>query len=348
MSDVLVVGGGPVGLVAAIEARLAGLSVALIEPRIGTVDKACGEALLPGAVPMLQRLGVEPSGMPLRGVGLYGGGPEPWHVVHEFERGVGLGIRRTRLHRLLTLRAEELGIVRGYGRLQGLSQDAHAVTAFTDLGETIRSKWLIGCDGLRSSTARIAGLSHQNSPDAAERFAIRRHFVAAPWDDLIEVHYGPDAEVTVTPVDTELVDVSVLGPRNVGYRATIDAIPLLRERLDDAPFASEPRGAGPFPRRTSARTSGRVLLAGDASGYVDAITSEGLRLGFAQARAAIEAISRGRPADYEREWQRITRSAHIVTSGLVGVANTVLRSGLASVVSRAPRLFGAAIERLGR
>ena len=41
--DVVVVGGGPVGLATAIEARMAGLSVTLIEPRDGTIDKACGE-----------------------------------------------------------------------------------------------------------------------------------------------------------------------------------------------------------------------------------------------------------------------------------------------------------------
>ncbi|HOW01391.1 MAG TPA: FAD-dependent monooxygenase, partial [Rhodoglobus sp.] len=66
--DVLVVGGGPVGLASAIEARLAGLTVALVEPRDGDVDKACGEGLMPGALPLLARLGVDPDGMPLRGV----------------------------------------------------------------------------------------------------------------------------------------------------------------------------------------------------------------------------------------------------------------------------------------
>ena len=47
--DVLVVGGGPVGLAAAIEARLEGMSVVLVAPHFGSQDKACGEALMPGA-----------------------------------------------------------------------------------------------------------------------------------------------------------------------------------------------------------------------------------------------------------------------------------------------------------
>ena len=58
--DVLVVGGGPVGLAAAIEARLAGLSVVVVEPRVGAIDKACGEGLMPGTLTALARVGVDP------------------------------------------------------------------------------------------------------------------------------------------------------------------------------------------------------------------------------------------------------------------------------------------------
>ncbi|MBF0672207.1 MAG: FAD-dependent monooxygenase [Salinibacterium sp.] len=349
MSELLVVGGGPVGLAAAIEARLEGMSVSIIEPRIGVIDKACGESLLPGALPMLQRLGVEPQGEPLRGIAFHGGGldDEPWRVEHDFERGVAIGLRRTVLHALLTNRAEELGIVRGYGRLQGLTQDDYAVTAFTDLGETIRAKWLIGCDGLRSATARLAGLSDA-SRRRVERFGVRRHFRVEPWSDLIEVHYGPDAEVTVVPVGPNLVDVTVLGPRGIGYNAAMRATPTLGEQLMGAEAVTEPRGAGPFPQRTTARTAGRVLLAGDASGYVDALTTEGLRVGFAQAKAAIAAIRRGRPSDYEREWHRVTRPVNIITASLVGLGSSGLRSGIVPTAVRAPRVFGAVMERLAR
>ena len=61
-TDVLVVGGGPVGLAAAIEARLRGLDVVVLEPRRGTVDKACGEGLMPGALGLLHRWDVDPPG----------------------------------------------------------------------------------------------------------------------------------------------------------------------------------------------------------------------------------------------------------------------------------------------
>jgi len=58
--DVIVVGGGPVGMAAAIEARLSGLLAVVVEPRSGIIDKACGEGLMPGAIPLLARLGVFP------------------------------------------------------------------------------------------------------------------------------------------------------------------------------------------------------------------------------------------------------------------------------------------------
>ena len=56
--DLLVVGGGPVGLGTAVEAALAGLSVAVVERRDGPVDKACGEGLMPGGRAALRRLSV--------------------------------------------------------------------------------------------------------------------------------------------------------------------------------------------------------------------------------------------------------------------------------------------------
>ncbi|HOB56580.1 MAG TPA: FAD-dependent monooxygenase, partial [Rhodoglobus sp.] len=117
--DVLVVGGGPVGLASAIEARLAGLTVALVEPRDGDVDKACGEGLMPGALPLLARLGVDPDGMPLRGVSYR---TETRRADHLFRSGEGRGVRRTTLHRALADRATELGITRVAARVEAVQQ----------------------------------------------------------------------------------------------------------------------------------------------------------------------------------------------------------------------------------
>src|SRR5699024_5688102 len=68
MIDLIVAGGGPIGLAAALYANRAGLTVRVLEPRTGAIDKACGEGLMPGAVEMLHDLGVDPPGHPVRGI----------------------------------------------------------------------------------------------------------------------------------------------------------------------------------------------------------------------------------------------------------------------------------------
>ena len=105
--DVVVVGGGPVGLAAAIEARLAGLGVVVVEPRPGSIDKACGEGLMPGSVAALDRLGVRPHGQPLRGIAYV---DQRRRAEHRFRARSGLGVRRTTLHAALAARAADLGV----------------------------------------------------------------------------------------------------------------------------------------------------------------------------------------------------------------------------------------------
>jgi hypothetical protein len=87
---------------------------------------------------------------------------------------------------------------------------------------------------------------------------------------------------------------------------------------------------------------------GDASGYVDAITGEGIRLGLSQAAAAIDCIVAGRPQFYEREWARRTRDFRTLTSGLVAAAQSPLRSRIVPTAIAMPGVFGAVVERLAR
>ncbi|HQI66128.1 MAG TPA: FAD-dependent monooxygenase, partial [Rhodoglobus sp.] len=290
--DVLVVGGGPVGLASAIEARLAGLTVALVEPRDGDVDKACGEGLMPGALPLLARLGVDPDGMPLRGVSYR---TETRRADHLFRSGEGRGVRRTTLHRALADRATELGITRVAARVEAVLQTNSTVTA-----AGLTARYLLAGDGLHSSVRRQVGL--ERAVRGSRRFGLRRHFAVAPWNDLIEVHWTREAEVYITPIAPGLTGVAVLGPPRTDFDTAVAAVPELAERLAGVDAVTEVRGAGPFRQRAAARTAGRVLLVGDASGYVDAITGEGLRLGFEQAHVAVAAVADDTPTRYEREW----------------------------------------------
>lgn len=345
--DVIVVGGGPIGLATAIEARLEGLSVAVIEPRTGSIDKACGEAVMPGAVAALARLGVFPDGHAIAGFRYLDA--KGASSAHRFGSGTGIGVRRTVLHDALTLRADELGVIRVEDKVKALEQDADSVTV-----AGLRGRWLLGCDGLHSSVRWLAGLEREParvSTDAdRRRYGLRQHFQVSPWTDLVEVHWGKTAEVYVTPIGPDLVGVAVLGPRHTDFRATLAATPVLADRLAGASPVNEIRGAGPLRQRTVARSQGRVLLVGDASGYVDALTGEGIRVGLAQARAAIAAIvpGGGGAAAYERASSRATRDFRIITTALLAAAQSPVRGTIVPLARTLPGVFGAAVERLAR
>lgn len=347
----LVAGGGPVGLAAAIEARLAGLSVMVVEPRPAPIDKACGEGLMPGAVHALARLGVEPPGRAFAGI-TYSDGRRS--VSHRFALGPGLGVRRTVLHDALTKRAADLGVVVMAARVAQVESSRYGVTVRTTPAANgmssqatapLHGSWLLACDGLHSDVRRLLGLAQPVA--AARRFGMRRHFRVEPWSEFVEVHWTPHAEIYVTPVADDEIGVAVLGARGLDYGSVIDEAPAVQRRIASAEPVSPLRGAGPLLQRTSRRTAGRVLLAGDASGYVDALTGEGIRLGLAQAGAAVEAIVTGRADRYERAWRRLTRDYRVLTSALVGAAERpALRRRIVPLASRLPRLYGAIVDRL--
>ena len=343
--DVIVVGGGPVGMASAIEARLSGLSTVVVEKRPGVIDKACGEGLMPGAIPLLNRLGVYPQGRDLSGVTYRSGNHS---VSHRFSSGVGKGVRRTELHGALRSRSDELGVVFMEASVNSVTEESDGIVASCANGSAVLGRYLIAADGLHSSIAKAAGLVKNVPARRSKRFGIRQHFQVAPWSEFIEVFYTKTAEVYITPVSDTQVGVAVLGPKSTDFDSTIRGVPELARRLIGAEPSSQRSGAGSFPQLTVARTKGRILLVGDASGYVDAITGEGLRLGFAQAQVAIKCIRMGKPAAYERGWRRVSRDFRVLTQGLITAANSPARMAIVPLASKLPWVFGLVVNRLAR
>ncbi|MET9429308.1 MULTISPECIES: FAD-dependent monooxygenase [unclassified Streptomyces] len=338
MIDLLVAGGGPAGLAAAIHAALAGWEAVVVEPRPGPVDKACGEGVMPGGVRSLRALGVAPAGRELRGIRYVDG---PHRAQAAFRDGTGLGVRRTVLHAALAGRAAELGVRVVEGRAGDVRQDADGVSA-----AGLRARWLVAADGLHSPVRRALGLELPGHR-LPRRYGLRRHYRVAPWSDFVEVHWSPYGEAYVTPVADDLVGVAVLSTVRRGYDLHLGAFPEVAGRLRGAAPTSAVRGAGPLRQRVRARVAGRVLLVGDAAGYVDALTGEGVALALASAEAAVACLRAGRPRAYEGAWRRLSRRHRLLTEALVRLSS---RPGTARLVvpvaSRLPPVFAAGVHAL--
>lgn len=339
MIDLLVAGGGPAGLATALHASRAGMSVRVLEQRSAVIDKACGEGLMPGALAALEGLGVDPSGHPITGIAYCAA---DHRVETGFGTGTGRGVRRTVLHATLRSAVDAAGVEVERTTVREVTQDDDGVSV-----DGVRARHLVAADGLHSPLRRSLGLDVTHRGRA--RYGLRRHYALAPWTDRVEVHWGRDAEAYVTPVAPDLVGVAVLSSIRRTYDDHLAAFPTLRARLADAAHASDVRGAGPLRRSARRRTAGRVLLVGDAAGYVDALTGEGVALALGQAEAAVAAIRAGDPGRYEAEWRRLTRRYRWLTAGLVAATTPrPLRSAIVPAATALPWVFGAAVDALAR
>ncbi|GAB3437154.1 NAD(P)/FAD-dependent oxidoreductase [Phycicoccus ginsengisoli] len=347
--DVLVVGGGPVGLGSALYAARRGLRVQVLEPRTGPVDKACGEGLMPGGVAALADLGIHPGGRPFRGIRYLG---PTASAVADFRDGCGLGVRRTELHDRLSAEVERDGVEvlplaadrldQAGDHVEVGTRGPHGVT-----GPVLTARHVLAADGLHSPARRLLGLDHPVG--GSPRFGQRQHFRVAPWSGHVDVLWGARAEAYVTPVAPDVVGVAVLSDRRATFAEHLTGFPTLSERLAGAEPVSPVAGAGPLRQRSRRRVAGRVLLVGDAAGYVDALTGEGISLGLAQARAAVAAVAAGRPLQYERGWLSATWRCSALTGALRQATRPpLLRRALVPAAAAVPWVFAAAVNELGR
>ncbi|HEY6340276.1 MAG TPA: FAD-dependent monooxygenase [Bryobacteraceae bacterium] len=334
-TDVFVVGGGPAGLAAAIALRCRGFQVTVADSAHPPIDKACGEGLMPDALGALARLGVSlgpEHSFPFRGIRFLGDGVS---VDASFPRGCGLGVRRTRLHQALIDRALQTGVSLLWGAsVRGISDKG----AILDHG-IVSCRWIVGADGLKSRVRQWIGL--RAAGREVLRFGFRRHYEVAPWSDCVEIYWGSGSQIYVTPVGPRDICVAAISrdPHLRLDRALSD-FPGLAARLNGVPPISSERGAVSASRRLRRVFRGNTILVGDASGSVDAITGEGLRLGFEQAFALAGALSCGDLSAYEAAHRRLARRPALMANLMLSLDRCAwLRRRVLRALAAEPRIF---------
>jgi len=334
-TEVFVIGGGPAGLAAAIAARLKGFDVTVADPAQPPIEKACGEGLMPDSLRVLKRLGVDiamDQAFAFRGIRFV---DESCSVAASFPAGSGIGVRRIRLHRLLIDRAIDLGVRMLWGAHVTGARDNSVSVA----GQEIPCRWVIGADGQNSRVRCWAGLESARSE--SRRFGFRRHYRVAPWSDSMEIYWGPDHQVYITPVGPEEICVALL-TRDSHKRVdeALPCFPELHRRLAGAVLVSSERGAVTVSRRLDQIFRGSIVLIGDASGSVDAITGAGLCLSFQQALSLADALAAGDLRAYQSAHRRMFRRPvfmqHLMLSldGSAGLRRRVLQA-----LSSKPEIF---------
>jgi len=349
MFDAAIVGAGPAGAATAIHLAERGLRVVLLERSQGDRRKACGEGIFPRGLEELRRLDVHPQvealGAPLSGVRFHA---RPYEATATFGAGSrGLGMQRSDLDPLLRRRAVEVGVglrlgtgvrslVRGRGRFTGVE---------TEDGERIEAAVVIGADGLRSRVRRLAGLER---PQRRRRYGISAHLqLSAPVERFVDIHFHDDAEVYVTPVGPTTVNVAMLFRRGMraasggpseAFRGLLQA----DASLAGGTLLDEPVAAGPFPAASRRPWRDNLVLVGDAAGFVDAISGEGISTSLLSARACANAVVGHLGGDPEQAFERYARRR----GGLA--RNADLLAHLSLVLSSRPWLARHSVRNLMR
>lgn len=319
IDDVLVVGAGPAGSMAAAALARAGLRVRLIDRARFPRPKLCGDTLNPGALSLLPpalRAQVEQRGLPITGMTVTG--PGGTRVTAEYPHGCrGIALRREDLDTILLQSAIDAGAafepeVSATGPV--IAPDGVRVSGVRVGAFELRARIVIAAEGRQARLAAARGLSRFAA--SPKRWACGAYFTGA--DGLTsrgEMHIRPDGYIGVAPLPGGLVNVCVVREWQA-FRPKADAArtwmasdviagaiasdPALRDRFARARQVTPPVTLGPLAIESVAAGCPGLLLAGDAAGFVDPMTGDGLRFalagGMLAARAAIGELETGVPA----------------------------------------------------
>jgi flavin-dependent dehydrogenase len=335
-TDVFVVGAGPAGLSAAIAARQKGFEVVVADGSAPPIEKPCGEGMMPETLAGLRTLGVElgaAEGHRFSGICFV---QEGACVAADFPQGLGIGLPRSILHERMVARAEECGVqFRWKSPAAGIDQEGvQLVTG------KVRARWIVGADGQGSRVRRWGGLDEAKRNQV--RFASRRHYRVKPWSSHMQIWWGQHAQAYVTPTGREENCIVLMSdtPGRPCFDVALEEWPELRARLANAQLASRERGAITSMRSLRRVQNGNVALVGDASGSVDAITGEGLRMAFQQATTLADAMVNGDLTSYEQAHRALGRRPMLMGDLMLWLGrNPRIRRRVVCAMQSRPDLF---------
>ena len=280
----MVVGAGPVGSTLTLLLRRAGLGVELLEKARFPRDKPCGEAMLPPGAAVLRSVGVDLGELGFPSVGgtrfrLPGRG---W--VRARMAGPAYGVRRLRLDAHLA----ELARARTGHAVTGARRDRNGWLLTTEHGP-VRSPVVVACDGVRSPLRHRWGWERSRRPQG--RYGLVGH-LAAPGHGVREIVITllGDRETYLAPAGEDELLLAVLGERGTFRQPTrsvhasyVAARDLAHPELASKPLLGGVHGAGPFGVAPLEVARDGAFLCGDAAGFLDPVTGDGMSAGLLQA-----------------------------------------------------------------
>jgi flavin-dependent dehydrogenase len=365
--DVLIIGGGPAGLAAGIVFARQGLRTMVSEKRSLPADKACGEGVMPTGLAYLERLGVKRHlrhghYFPFKGIRYVS--PKGNSASAAFREGPGWGIPRLELSKALLQAASELDCLEIRTEVQALPIEVegsgeHKRTRVKVGKDIVTARLLVGADGLNSTVRHWAGL--QGAKGKEQRWGVRQHFQVAPWSREVEIHWADGVEAYITPCGENMIGVAFLWDQKRrrhlpgGERlipAFLEDFPALQEHLRNTPAIDTALSIGPLQRNATEPIADSVLLIGDAAGYLDALTGEGISLALAQALSLEETVapllasgqksmlSRHDLSAYKQAYEAIMRPYYQVTHLVLWLSHhPTLREQAIHFLGNQPALF---------